>query len=56
MNFKQKIVNEIYFFDKKIIKLAFDDFHISKKFYFEQIFYLKFQKIIQKKSINLNID
>ena len=49
MNFKQKIVNEINFFDKKIIKIAFDVFLFSKKFKFGKVFFLKFQKIIEKK-------
>ena len=50
MNFKQKIVNEINFFDKKVVKIVFDVLYISKEFNFEKIFSLKFQKIIQKKN------
>ena len=42
MSFKQKIVNEINFFDKKIVKIVFDVVHISKKFDLEQVFFLKF--------------
>ena len=35
INFGQKIVNEINFLDKKIIKIAFDVFFFRKKFFFE---------------------
>ena len=38
-NLKQKIVNKIKFFDKIIIKIAFDVFFFSKKFKFEIFFF-----------------
>ena len=56
MIFKQKIVNEINFFDKKIIKIAFDVFHIWKEFNFEKVAFLKFRKTIRKKIKNSSTD